>query len=238
MFVYTTCRDCGALLHTTIDEHGSYNVTHPTCVKVSTKIERLEHEWLAAVLAEDNTREAELYSQIEELDDRPPRLLDAAVRYAEWGWPVFPLKPHSKQPATRHGFHDATTDVTRLAAWWTTHPGHNIGLPTGHAFDVIDVDPPAGARSYLELLEQEDTRTGRGDLPDCHGLAATASGGMHLYVKPTGEGNTAGIEPGIDYRGMGGYVVAPPSTLGTRGRAWSWTVKPSPALTGVVDGHA
>jgi len=238
MFVYSTCRDCGGLLHITFEEDGSHQEVHPGCTPRQTKVERLAREWLEAVINEDLEREKELYPQIEELDDRPPRLLDAAVQYAEWGWPVFPLKPRSKQPATRHGFHDATTDPIRIAAWWTTHPDCNIGLPTGHAFDVIDIDAPDGMHSYLSIINKEDQRTGRGQIPECHGQVATSSGGMHLYIKPTGKGNSAGIRPGIDYRGIGGYVVAPPSTLGPRGRSWSWTVKPSPVVTGVGDVYA
>jgi len=238
LFTYTTCRSCGGILNTTADEHGTYNTVHPSCTPVPTKIERLEQEWLAAVLAENNGRESELSLQIEELDDHPPRLLDAAVSYARWGWPVFPLRPHSKQPATRHGFRDATNDVTRIAAWWTSHPHSNIGLPTGISFDVIDIDVPEGVPSYLSILNKEDRRTGRGQIPDRHGLVATSSGGLHLYIKPSGKGNSAGIRPGIDYRGAGGYVVAPPSKLAARGRSWSWTVKPSPAITGAGNAHA
>lgn len=233
MFIYTTCRDCGGLLHTTTDQHGSYNTTHPGCTAPVTKIERLEREWRKAVLAGNTSLEAELYMQIEELDDRPLRLLDAAIAYAEFGWPVFPLKPRGKQPATRHGFKDATTNPRHIKSWWDTNPNHNIGLATGHAFDVIDIDPPQGTYSYLELLND-----GLNDLPDAHGMVATASGGIHLYVKPTGKGNAAGVRPGIDYRGLGGYVVAPPSTLGERGWSWTWTVKPSPLITGVGDVYA
>jgi hypothetical protein len=162
----------------------------------------------------------------EAIDAAPPRLLDAALYYASLGWPVFPLRPRDKRPATRNGFKDATTDADRIRAWWQRHPDANIGLPTGHAFDVIDVDLPDGVPAFLSLL---DTDT------DVHGRVSTSSGGVHLYVTPTGGGNLAGIVPGIDYRGAGGYVVAPPSTLGPRGRAWTWTHHPSPVLTGVGD---
>lgn len=165
-----------------------------------------------------------------------------------------------KHPATRHGFKDATTDADRIHAWWTRHPTHNIGLATGVRFDVIDIDVAkpdtrpghqgqmtvAGAVGYARMLANCDPVTGvaadipaeviaagRGLLPDCHGQVATASGGLHLYVEPKpGRGNKAKLCPGIDYRGLGGYVVAPPSTLGQRGRAWSWVVKPSPVIAG------
>ena len=73
-----------------------------------------------------------------------PKLKAAALAYASWGWPVFPLKPGQKVPATKNGFKDATTDKDRLARWWDRNPHSNIGLPTGHAFDVVDVDAPKG----------------------------------------------------------------------------------------------
>lgn len=218
MITYTTCRDCGGLLHST-----NSDTVHPLCTPRPTKAERLAQEWKQAVLTGNIELADQLEQQIEELDTQPPRLLDAALAYASWGWPVFPLKPRSKQPATKHGFKDATTDRERITAWWTRHPDHNIGLPTGKAFDVIDVDVPTGIPSYSSMLDDDL-------IPDVHGHVATASGGLHLYIPPSGEGNRAGVMPGIDYRGAGGYVVAPPSTLGPRGRSWSWVTKPSPRI--------
>lgn len=220
MIIYSTCRDCGGLLHIT-----DHDTVHPLCTPKPTKVERLAEEWKAAVEAGDDEHANQLQAQIDEIDDRPPRMLPAALRYAEWGWPVFPLKPQSKQPATRNGFKDATTDSDRIRAWWERHPDSNIGLPTGHAFDVIDIDVPHGPNSFAALVADDA-------VPDVHGQVATASGGLHLYIPPTGEGNRAGIEPGIDYRGAGGYVVAPVSTLGERRRSWTWITVPSPSLTG------
>ena len=154
-------------------------------------------------------------------------MLAYALAYAAWGWPVFPLRPCSKQPATPHGFKDATTDTSRITAYWQAHPHHNIGLATGHAFDVIDVDLPDGPDTLAQLEAD-------GLIPDIHGVAATASGGRHLYIE-VGEnsGNSAGLYPGIDYRGVGGYVVAPPSTLG-HSHTWAWLVEPSPTITGIT----
>lgn len=219
MIIYSTCRDCGGLLHVTDND-----TVHPLCTPKPTKAERLAQAWLAATLADDEFTADGLEYDIDQLDIRPPRLLAAALRYAEWGWPVFPLKPGGKQPATRNGFKDATADADRIRVWWDATPDANIGLPTGIAFDVIDVDVPAGVMPYSQLV---------GDrlVPDAHGQVATASGGLHLYIPATGDGNRAAILPGIDYRGAGGYVVAPPSTLGERGRSWSWGSVPSPSIT-------
>ena len=225
MFTYSTCSGCNGLLHVTdgLDHHNG----EPQCQPRRTTVQRLALEWLAAAKACDDDLADTLEAQIEELDNKPPRLLDAALLYASWGWPVFPLRPREKRPATRNGFKDATTDADQIRAWWKRNPQANIGLPTGIAFDVIDVDVPLGPPSYTKMLELDE-------VPDVHGQVATSSGGLHLYIKPTGEGNFVGFTPGVDYRGVGGYVVAPPSTLGERGRAWSWTTKPSPIITGAV----
>ena len=226
MIHYTACAGCGGLLQVTADAL-KHHTGHPApCTPTQNLTERLTDQWLDAVLAGNTDLEADLHTQIEELDTRPPRLLDAALVYAGWGWPVFPLRAGTKTPATRHGFKDATTDLDRVRAWWTRHPDHNIGLPTGLAFDVIDIDVPDGVAPMQTIL------AGRGET---HGHVATSSGGAHYYVKPTGRGNTARSLPGVDYRGVGGYVVAPPSTLGQRGRSWSWINRPSPQLTGQGD---
>jgi hypothetical protein len=225
VFVFSTCRDCGGLLHTTADEHGTYNVVHPLCTPKPTKLERLEQEWLEAVELGQHTRELELHAELEEISNRPPRLLDAAIAYAAWGWPVFPLKPRSKIPVTKHGFKDATTNTDQIQGWWT-NTEYNIGLPTGIAFDVIDIDVPDGIPAYQQLFSEDRS---------IHGHVATASGGQHLYIKPTGRGNHTRWLPGTDYRGQGGYVVAPPSRLDQPVRAWSWITHPSPCITGAGD---
>lgn len=220
MITYSTCTGCGGLLQVTdnLDHHNG----EPPCTPKRTTIERLTQEWLDSVLDGNNEIAEQLEAQITELDRRPPRLLDAALLYASWGWPVFPLRPQSKVPATRHGFKDATTDRDRIEAWWKRHPDANIGLPTGLAFDVIDIDVPLGIPTMVKLLTKDDG--------EIHGHVATSSGGAHFYVATTGRGNSAG--GGVDYRGLGGYVVAPPSTLGPRGRSWSWVYRPSPIITG------
>jgi Bifunctional DNA primase/polymerase, N-terminal len=114
-----------------------------------------------------------------------------------------------------HGVKDATTNRARILAWWTRHPQANIGLATGHRFDVLDVDGLAGAQAIRTLAAE-------------HGLASsgplvrTGGGGWHFYLAPTGLGNVcpADLEQ-VDWRGRGGYVVAPPSRHAS-GQAYQW----------------
>ena len=230
MHIHTQCRDCGGPLLITNND----NTVHPNCEPQPTRIERLAQLWLAAIENGDNARAIDIEKQINELENRPPRLREAALAYAGYGWPVFPLKPRTKIPVTPHGFKDATTNLERIDGWWT-NTQYNIGIPTGIAFDVIDIDVPDGPASLATILATTvDPKTGKGLLPDAHGVVATASGGTHYYIEVQGGGNKASIMPGIDTRGRGGYVVAPPSTLGEIGRSWSWTVAPSPSIKPIL----
>src|SRR4051794_23138325 len=56
------------------------------------------------------------------------------------GVPVFPCVPDGKQPLTKHGFHDATTDLAQVHRWWRRTPRANIGVPTGATAGVVVVD--------------------------------------------------------------------------------------------------
>lgn len=218
--VFSTCRDCKGIMQvTTPDEHS-----HPTCAERMTKLESLARGWLSCIEAGDGKAAALTRNEIDKRTGKPPRMKAAALQYISWGWPVFPLREGTKEPATRHGFKDATTDFERVSSWWERHPRDNIAVPTGLTFDVLDVDPANdGLPSFLELLAAQR-------IPDAHGVVVTSSGGMHFYLEPTGKGNRAGFMPGLDYRGRGGYVVAPPSTLGEVRRSWSWMAAPSPTI--------
>jgi hypothetical protein len=231
VFSYSTCTDCGDLLHVT--EHAQ--TVHPGCKRPKpTRLDLLYGDWNAAIAQGDTVIENELEAQIAELESQPPRLLDAALIYAEWGWPVFPLKPCLKVPATRNGFKDATTDTAQIRDWWLRHPDSNIGLPTGGMFDVVDIDPRHGGHDSLRRIVAAEDDKGVGPIPDTHGRVATAGGGLHYYIEPTGDPNGANLLPGIDIRGKGGYVVGPPSWLGEHTSRWSWTVKPSPRIRRVA----
>jgi hypothetical protein len=114
-----------------------------------------------------------------------------------------------------HGVTDATTNRARVLAWWTRHPQANIGLATGRLFDVLDVDGPAGERAIRQLFAAHG-------LQSSGPMVRTGGGGWHFYLAPTGLGNVhpRGLAH-VDWRGRGGYVVAPPSRH-ARGHPYQW----------------
>jgi hypothetical protein len=114
-----------------------------------------------------------------------------------------------------HGVKDATTNRARILAWWTRHPQANIGLATGHRFDVLDVDGPADAQAIRTLAAEHGLASSRP-------LVRTGGGGWHYYLALTGLGNVrpAGLAQ-VDWRGRGGYVVAPPSRHAS-GHRYQW----------------
>ena len=129
-------------------------------------------------------------------------LLAAALSYAARGWAVFPLRPRAKEPdgrLARHGLRDATCDPERIRRWWEDSPQANVGLRTGDAVDVVDIDGP---RSILESS---------GPVPLVRGGVVSTGRGWHLYMATAGLPTRAAVLPGVDLRGVGGYVVAPPS---------------------------
>jgi Bifunctional DNA primase/polymerase, N-terminal len=142
---------------------------------------------------------------------------DAALAYARAGWPVFPVLAGCKEPATKHGFKDATTDPGQISRWWRSNAERNIGIATGAPGpDVLDVDHHGERGSGFAALNRLK-REGLVENPCA--VIRTPSGGLHLYFTadpehPQGNGSIA--RQHIDFRGAGGYVVAPPSAIGGR----------------------
>ena len=146
------------------------------------------------------------------------QLMLEALDYAASDWPVFPLLPNTKRPATEHGLKNASTDPDTIREWWTRWPNANIGIALPHDLVGVDIDVKDvdGHATMAELAAQH------GGLPETL-TVETTTGGRHLYFKKPPEvrvKNRAGIRPGIDVRAHGGYLVAPPSTID--GRAYKW----------------
>jgi len=157
------------------------------------------------------------------------KVLGAALFYARLGWRVFPLhsirdgvcscprgeecESPGKHPRTVHGLKDATTDEVRVRDWWKEWPDANIGIVTGveSGIFVIDVDPKNDGETGFDLLHEDR------EFPETP-LVFTGGGGRHYffrypYAPSDGEEvrNRTGVRQGVDIRGEGGYVVAPPS---------------------------
>ncbi len=131
-----------------------------------------------------------------------PNVLKAALALAAEGTPVFPLNG-KVPPKGSAGFKDATTDPATIRARFT--PGANVGIPTGAASGlvVLDADSAEGEQALAQLcggtLPRTRThRTGRG---------------RHFLFGYPGQAvpSRAKVRPGLDVRGDGGYIVAPPS---------------------------
>ena len=144
-------------------------------------------------------------------------LLVVADSYARRGWPVLPLKPRDKVPLTSHGLLDASTEQEQLIEWWCRWPEANIGLRTGVAFDVLDIDGPEGADA-LQIQIGEYRHEGP--------VSATGKG-WHLLFDVTGAKNGAALLPKVDFRGTNGYIVAPPS-IHPNGHRYRWDASRGP----------
>jgi hypothetical protein len=142
------------------------------------------------------------------------RNLDAALRYAAQGWPVFPCAPGTKVPlAGGHGVHDATTDPAQIRQWWTGDPRRNVAIATGAPGpDVLDIDVHGDATGFPALRRLRAA----GLVPDAQTIVRTPSGGCHLWFRSTDQGNGTFARHHLDFRGRGGYVVAPPSAVNGR----------------------
>jgi hypothetical protein len=152
-------------------------------------------------------------------------LAAAAIRYANLGIPVFPCVPGGKQPLTPNGFHDATSSAHTVHSWWQRTPDANIGLPTGAntAILVVDIDVHPGGNGFaaFELARTEG-------LADNWGwMVRTPSGGIHAYY-PAGadlkQRSWQAPSAHVDFRGDGGYVIAPPSRIEVDGEIKTYDV--------------
>ncbi|MFI5492866.1 bifunctional DNA primase/polymerase [Actinoplanes sp. NPDC051859] len=159
-------------------------------------------------------------------------MVDAALAYARHGIPVLPVHSPApggscscgrarcdrpgKHPRLRHGLTEASVDPERIERWWGRWPEANIGLHTGVTMDVADVDSLQGRHALRHLLG--------GELP-AGPQVRSGGGGWHFWFRPAGFGNRVHLLPGVDWRGQGGYVIAPPSRHAS-GARYRWVVRP------------
>lgn len=163
-------------------------------------------------------------------------LVDAALSYAGRGWPVFPVhgvvdghcmclrpdcRPVGKHPQIVGWPVKATTEESAIRRWWQGPANANVGIVTGRRSGIValDIDARRDGEASLASLERE-----HGSLPRTVEVA-TGGGGRHVYMaRPDEEVRTrAAIVSGIDVRGEGGFIVAPPS-VHRSGQRYTWRV--------------
>lgn len=177
----------------------------------------------------------------------PRSALHTAAQWyaANFGWRVFPLhsvradgrctcgadpcgtdnKSAGKHPRIANWCLDASLDPDTIAGWWRQWPDAGVAIATGRGLVVVDVDPRSGGDDGLV-----DLRRTLGELPHTVEVL-TGGGGRHLYLStPPGvdvRNSASELSPGVDVRGAGGYVVAPPSSHRS-GRAYCWEASSDP----------
>ena len=200
---------------------------------------------------------------LEVLNDRPP--VEAALAYIARGWPVFPVAwvaspdgpcacrsgascTHpAKHPLVPGGTSSATTDRSHVLDWWRHWPAAGIGLVTGarSGLAVLDVDPRHGGSGVARRSARFGRRPRDSHRPDRGRRPAPllAIGDARRVPNTAGRLPALGEAAGLDIRGEGGYVVAPPSShrsgnrylwlAGTAGPAPlpAWLQRPSPTTT-------
>lgn len=153
-----------------------------------------------------------------------------AFALAQRGIPVFPCRENGKEPKTGPGgYQNASTDPLVLRRWFEHRPRVNLGIPMGFRSGLfaIDIDRKPGKPDGLHTLVELERELGA--LPVTL-TAETATGGRHIYFRmPARElrNSAKKLGPGVDTRGEGGYVLAPPSVI--EGRPYRWVVRAVPA---------
>ena len=157
--------------------------------------------------------------------------LNAALAYAGMGLAVIPLRKGDKRPSTKNGLKDASTDPETIRAWWKSQPGANVGIVCGKVSGnlvVLDFDVDEGkGENGLDTLH--DWEREHGSLPET-AASITGRGGVHmLYRTAEKVRNSANPVLGVDVRGEGGYIVAPPSVHPT-GTRYEWEFEPEDGI--------
>ncbi|MCJ2071411.1 bifunctional DNA primase/polymerase [Methylobacterium sp. J-030] len=163
--------------------------------------------------------------------DHTPSMVDHALAYARRGFPVFPCDPMDKQPLVPRdkdadgkpipktgGLNKATRDEAQIREWWRKYPRAMIGLRMGPEAGVFAIDPdvpkepgdPDGLAAWRDLAAAHDY------VPTTHAHVSPRGGRHLLFAYPadiTITNSPGSLPPGIDVRGAGGYVIAPPSRM-------------------------
>ncbi len=147
--------------------------------------------------------------------------LEHALKYCDMGFSVIPIIPGQKKPMIKwQKYQKERATKEQITEWWTQTPNANIGIVTGKVSNLFVIDLDKHDPAYDEDTVMQYIP----DTIECP-VVNTPKGGQHLYFAPPEEEITIGARfiPGCDFRGEGGYVLAPPSINGN-GKPYSWYV--------------
>ncbi len=160
------------------------------------------------------------------------------LSYDGLGLPAFPANPQSKRPLLKGWQQRATDDAHGLYRLAANFPRAGVGLimggeirPGEYVF-ALDVDPRKGGdRSLRRLLRRLGLH-----IPSITATALTGGGGTHYLLTapfPVKSLTDAfGSEfPGLDTKGVGGYIVAAPSVHPKTGKEYRWLRHPRAGIS-------
>jgi len=160
------------------------------------------------------------------------QLAAAAQWYVTQGWPVFPCHPETKMPLVKGGFKSASRGQAEIALWWRQWPNAMIGVPTGPEIGawVLDVDNPAefeAACAKLDLTLPGTKRASSGKGYHYY-FAWDDAAPVHNRQQHPKTGWPFPDLPGAETRGIGGYIIVPPS-VHPSGRSYAWISNEEPS---------
>lgn len=163
-----------------------------------------------------------------------------ALQYASSGIYVNPVyvrrKEDGKKDVRPVGLwrDTSTVDSAKISAWEIDHPFAGLLIDCGKSgLVVVDCDGEEGMANWRALFDD-------GEPLHPLGLVRSSSGGEHWYYHahpdhPIGNDQSGKVAPGVDIRGLGGFVFAPPTTDGSG--TWEWLKAPNWHATWCVVPH-
>ena len=162
----------------------------------------------------------------------------AAVWYCENGFDIIPIKARGKEPfgkIAKNGLRDSFNNPEDAVKVWTQYPNLNIAIVCGKVSGNLvvldfDEDDAEGVHGFDTLADWEEEY---GELPRT-ATAITGRGGMHyLYRAGSPIHPSVNRDKGVDVRGEGSYIVAPPS-VHPNGTPYTWNTGEAPWEIGVA----
>lgn len=172
-----------------------------------------------------------LAAALEYIEDRHWEIaLGTYVQRVDDAWACSCGNPQCPAP----GAHPAARDwpkrisgqPSKAHEWWSARPRSAVLLPTGRAFDALEVSEDAGCLA-LARLERAGVALGP--------VAATPDRRMYFFILPNARTKMVKLLTALGWgrspldlacRGAGEYIVAPPSRMGLLGQA-QWVRRPA-----------